>query len=608
MERTAAALAAWRDDVAAVSRQDANACLVRATLELRHDAAGDEPDSGAPVAARQHQFGDVCPGHAALSRREHALHLGQPFGQQLQQPTLADEGLESGLLIRPQAKADHIQGRVGCEDSVQDSLANRPLGLVLGLGDPARGLDDLAVPHAGRAGRLTRPAVEALVDVLAEFRIVGADPALVDRDRLIDPTARRVHLQAQGAVRGTEVQTQPAPHALLQDAPVELHRHGRHKLAFSYLYCHKLPRSPPRHQAGFLGNLGALVSWWFLWSPSLEPADEAARVESPVWVELLLQRAHDRKGVADFAPDVDSRLGGGRAGVDDQAAALAASKRAAALDQAGQAVRRVGLLVPAARPQPKVDDAAAGMRQDRRTEPDLGRQVAQGRQRVGAAGRRDGGLEESHALPGGIGKLAQRRPQRLDLVAPQALHIARPLAQLGQIAKLALDGLLEAEGGHDERAAGSWDCRLAGAVGRRARVEQLERGNPERGAIDGGHRFGGVLDRAERRQQHALALWKRVELEAQLHDDADGPKRADVQLVEVVARHVLDDSAAGLADHPVGVDHPCADDQVARRAVEQAQWPTSVGSDDSANRGSVLGGRVEREELALGPKTLLESA
>jgi hypothetical protein len=97
-----------------------------------------------------------------------------------------------------------------------------------------------------------------------------------------------------------------------------------------------------------------------------------------------------------------------------------------------------------------------------------------------------------------------------------------------------------------------------------------------------------------------------VELEAELHDHPDRPERSDVQLVQVVAGHVLDHATPGLADDTIGVDDAGADHQIAGGAVQQAERPAGVCCDQPANGGSVGGGRVQGQHLSLGTEPLLE--
>jgi hypothetical protein len=66
----------------------------------------------------------------------------------------------------------------------------------------ARGFSNAAVLHAGRAGALASPAEEAEIEVFFET-IVKLDTAVSGRFDEMNPAARRLRLEAQGAIGGT---------------------------------------------------------------------------------------------------------------------------------------------------------------------------------------------------------------------------------------------------------------------------------------------------------------------------------------------------------------------------------------------------------------------
>jgi hypothetical protein len=66
----------------------------------------------------------------------------------------------------------------------------------------ARGFGDAAVLDAGRAGALASPAEEAKIEVFFET-IVKLDPAVSGRFDEVNPAARRLRLETQGAIGGT---------------------------------------------------------------------------------------------------------------------------------------------------------------------------------------------------------------------------------------------------------------------------------------------------------------------------------------------------------------------------------------------------------------------
>ena len=87
----------------------------------------------------------------------------------------------------------------------------------------ARGFDQAAVGDAAGAGRLAGAAPQAQADV-RDVGIPQRHGAARYLDHLVDAPARRVHLDAQLAVRGTGVQAQPAMNAAVQ---IDGRRRGR---------------------------------------------------------------------------------------------------------------------------------------------------------------------------------------------------------------------------------------------------------------------------------------------------------------------------------------------------------------------------------------------
>ncbi len=88
----------------------------------------------------------------------------------------------------------------------------------MGLDSLSRALQQGAVAHPRRTGRLARPAAEAEVDVLAEGA-VESDPAFGGGAHQGDATAGGVHLGAEDLVGRTRRQAQPAMDALVELLP-----------------------------------------------------------------------------------------------------------------------------------------------------------------------------------------------------------------------------------------------------------------------------------------------------------------------------------------------------------------------------------------------------
>ena len=81
-----------------------------------------------------------------------------------------------------------------------------------------------------------------------------------------------------------------------------------------------------------------------------------------------------------------------------------------------------------------------------------------------------------------------------------------------------------------------------------------------------------------------------MQTERRLGDQAERAVGAGEQLAEVVAGDVLHDLAAGLGDGAVGPDHGDADEQVARRAVAEAQRACGAGRDQRRRSSPLIGG------------------
>src|SRR5713101_9677608 len=79
-----------------------------------------------------------------------------------------------------------------------------------------------------------------------------------------------------------------------------------------------------------------------------------------------------------------------------------------------------------------------------------------------------------------------------------------------------------------------------------------------------------------------------------------------MQLHEVVAADVLDYAPASGRQAAVGERHANADQEIARRAIAQAQWTGPAGGEQAADRVTRRVERVEGEELAALAKLSLE--
>jgi hypothetical protein len=90
----------------------------------------------------------------------------------------------------------------------------------------------------------------------------------------------------------------------------------------------------------------------------------------------------------------------------------------------------------------------------------------------------------------------------------------------------------------------------------------------------------------------------RQDLERALDEDAERAEGADEELVEVIARDVLHDAAAGPRDGAVAEDGRCTDEQVADPAVPGAPESGAVRRYDPADRRRIGVRWVDGQELS----------
>ena len=167
------------------------------------------------------------------------------------------------------------------------------------------------------------------------------------------------------------------------------------------------------------------------------------------------------------------------------------------------------------------------------------------------------------------------------------------------------------------RASPSYAARTAGppvagrpAAAATARAAPASRSasahRPELGAREERRAGRREVERGERGPAGALRLRPGPELQGRVHDDAERPVGADVELHEIVPGHVLHDLPAGAHELAVGRHHADADHEVARGAVPLSPGPRAVGGERAAERR--LAGRrgIERHPLAARPQRALE--
>ncbi len=122
----------------------------------------------------------------------------------------------------------------------------------------AKRLDQLAVLHAGRAGRLARPAIQAQIEMAFHLRI-QLHPAIDHRSHQIDAAARTVVLIAQLHVGRTCGGAQAAMDAVEKQLVIDT---GVVRCRDSCLFDHTTANSPTRHVPCPLAIVwGNAISW-----------------------------------------------------------------------------------------------------------------------------------------------------------------------------------------------------------------------------------------------------------------------------------------------------------------------------------------------------------
>src|ERR1700694_3743067 len=189
------------------------------------------------------------------------------------------------------------------EQPVEENPPNHPVAAVLRRGQRPRPLHHRSELDARRAGGFAGTAVEALVDVCLEAWIIEgrkSQRGFLDLPHAAAGTVALVVEDPEGrALRQAE--------AAMDAVPDQVHIH-------------------PGRGGGQAVALQLLVEiecgelWHWL---SLDPADEAARMENRVGSESLLERAHDGETRRRRAPAIQRRLPRRRRRCDDDLALIA---------------------------------------------------------------------------------------------------------------------------------------------------------------------------------------------------------------------------------------------------------------------------------------------
>lgn len=207
-QRSAAALIARDDDVAAFRRQHPRRRGVHTREEHGLHASGEHPHHGPALPASRYAFRQP---HRACRTR------GQPQRRPQRAWQRRQPAVQPGSPQRPQRRGqDAHPPRVGKHR--EDSRPGQPVSCRSRRRRPLpRGLDQPVVPHPRRACGHARHAAQAPVEV--RHRRVGQRSAVQHLGQQVDATARRVHLLAPQLVCRARRQTEAAVHAVLGDGP-----------------------------------------------------------------------------------------------------------------------------------------------------------------------------------------------------------------------------------------------------------------------------------------------------------------------------------------------------------------------------------------------------
>jgi hypothetical protein len=118
----------------------------------------------------------------------------------------------------------------------------------------ARGLEELAIWNATRAGRFARPAAEAAVDVLVHIGIVGSYGALEQRPHQKNSAARTVVLVVVHQIGRACLQAESAVHARVDSRENVGERRSRQRAAGDRAFGQRIGRKRGvRHQPSIPG-------------------------------------------------------------------------------------------------------------------------------------------------------------------------------------------------------------------------------------------------------------------------------------------------------------------------------------------------------------------
>jgi hypothetical protein len=127
-------------------------------------------------------------------------------------------------------------------------------------------------------------------------------------------------------------------------------------------------------------------------------------------------------------------------------------------------------------------------------------------------------------------------------------------------------------------------------------IHELQRAGLQAGGGHLGHRDSGRCDRREEGDHCRLRWWGRPQPERRLGHDPERALRADEEVRQRIAGHVLHVAAAGADDAPIGQHDLQREDRIAGHAVLHAAQATRIGADVPADRAELVARRIRRVE------------
>ena len=221
----AAALAAGDEHVAAVALEHAERGPVDVAEHRVGHAADKERHARTPSSDRRKELGEL---RARIDRRSHERdHLPQAPGDQPEESQPLRQPVDPEALRpahRRHCQADPVGVRKQPEEDQQpEPVVALQQSRVRLFHAETEGLDQPAIVHARRARRFAGPAVKAAIQVMPHA-LVERHLALGHETHEVDPAARPVVFVADFGVRRARRSTQPAMHAIQEQAEIDSRR------------------------------------------------------------------------------------------------------------------------------------------------------------------------------------------------------------------------------------------------------------------------------------------------------------------------------------------------------------------------------------------------